>query len=177
MHFMKRIFSVLMLMSVGAVYAAQEPVMAPPPELKKMQFMVGEWTGKMKWTMAGVPAESSDMPFKVEWAGQFLKTSSTMTMAGMSMVETGYIGWDAKRKDYTSWTFSNFAPMPRIEHGKFEGDKFISVSEPWDTGMGEPTVGRATTTKVTDIMISFLLEFKEGDKWNKVAEGTFTKKN
>ena len=165
----------MLFISVASAFGAQEPTMAPPPELKKLQFLVGEWTGKMKWSMPGM-TEASDMPFKVEWEGQFLKTTSTMTMAGMSMVETAYIGWDAKRKDYTSWTFTNFAPQPRIEHGKFEGDKFVSVSEPWDVGMGEPTTGRATITKVTDIMVNFMLEFKEGDKWNKVAEGTFTKK-
>lgn len=163
-------------LAICGIAAAQN--MGPSPEVQKLyKYMSGEWTGKVKWMMPGMPEESTEMPFKVTMEGNFIKSANTMDMGGMSMTETTYMGWDPVKKRYTSWTFTNFGAMPRVEHGNFEGDsKFVSVSEPWDIGMGEPIVGKATMTRKGDNEMMFVLEFKQGDKWMKVAEGTFKRK-
>jgi len=149
--------------------------MTPPEEIRKLGWMVGEWNGKWKWLMEGMEGDVV-MTLKNEFEGQFLKTTSSMDMMGAKFNEVGFIGWDSSKKRYSSWTFTNFAPLPRIEHGSFEGNKFVFISEPWTVTPEETVVSRATLTKTSDNEISFLLEFKQDEKWEKVAEGTFKKK-
>ncbi|HWP31474.1 MAG TPA: DUF1579 family protein [Fimbriimonadales bacterium] len=152
-----------------------QPSMTPPEEIRKFGWMVGEWSGKMKWLMEGMEGEM-DMTLKNEFEGQFLKTTSAMDMMGEKFTEVSFMGWDASKKRYSSWTFTNFAPLPRIEHGTMDGNKLVFISEPWLVMSEEPTVSRATLTKISDKEVSFTLEFKQEEKWEKVAEGTFKKK-
>jgi hypothetical protein len=132
----------------------------------------------MKWTMPGTPPgmESKDS-WKVEMEGQFLKMTSKTDFGMFQMTETSYLGWNAVAKKYDCWVFSNMAPAPRIEHGGFVGDAWVMESEPWATGdAAPPTTGRVSMTKKSDTEMQVLLEFKNGDKWDKVSEGTLTKK-
>lgn len=149
--------------------------MEAPAEIKKLGWMVGEWTGTIKMNMQGMEFESQST-MKNEFEGQFLKSASVMDMMGMKMTETMYMGWNAAKNRYESYAFSNFSPKPRIEYGTMEGDKMTMTSEPWEVGGEAPTVGRGTMTKKSDTEIHFILEFKEGDKWVKVGEGTYKKK-
>jgi hypothetical protein len=162
-------------LAVFGLGIAQEPQMAPAPELKKLEWFLGEWNGKVKWSMPGMDATEETMSFKNEWEGQFIKSSSVMSMSGTKMTEVGYIGWNPKTKKYDNYTFTNFAPTPRIEHGELDGDKMTFTSDPWDV-METPVVGRATVTRKSPTELAFLLEFKMGDAWQKVAEGAFKKK-
>lgn len=173
---MKRfLLSLFVAACVVVPSVAQE--MGPPVELKKLEWFLGEWTGKVKYTFPGEDPTEGEMAFKNEREANFLKSTSKFKMMGTDFVEIGYIAYNAKDKCYCSWTFTNFAPLPRIEHGTLDGDTVTFVSEPWEVGMpGGPTTGRATLKKKSDKEMTFTLEFKEGDKWNKVGEGTFTKK-
>lgn len=157
--------------------ASAQPMPTAPPELEKMAWMAGTWSGKMNWTMEGMPAQSGEMSFKCEKDGMFLKSTSTMDMGGMKFTEVSYMWWDGAKKRYSMATFTNFAATPRFEYGTFENNKFVMISEPWDVGMPDgPTSSRATMIKKSDTEASFVMEFKQGDKWVKVSEGTFTKK-
>ena len=170
-----RITTVVFLASMSLFAVAQDmPSMVPPEELKKLEWMLGEWTGTMNWTEPGMEGEMSSS-MKVEVEGQFYKTTASNKMGEMTMTEVSYMGWDPKDKKFVSWTFTNFAPTPRIERGTFEGDKFVSVSDPWEV-MGRTIVGRGTMTKTSDTEATFVLEFKEGDDWMKVADGKMKKK-
>ena len=148
--------------------------MDPPKEISDLKWCLGEWSGTMHWSMQG---QESDSPskLKIDFDGQFLREVSTQEMMGMSLVETAYMGWNEKEKRYDCWAFSNFAPTPRVEHGTVDASKWVFESEPW-TVMGQVTVGRSTVTRVSDTEMKMTLEFKDGDNWNKVAEGTMKKK-
>jgi hypothetical protein len=53
----------------------------------------------------------------------------------------------------------------------------VMESEPWMVaGMPAPTASRMTITKKSDTEISALMEFKQGNDWVKISEGTLKKK-
>ena len=171
MRFRIALFAVVAAL-LSAVSISQEPSTAPPPELKKLEWMVGDWVTNMKWLQPGAEME---MPgtMKVEWDGQFLKTSSVMEAGPMKMTETQYLGWDAKSKKYVGYTFTNFAPTPRIERGDYDGTKLVGVSDPWDAPGMPNIIGRGMIVRKNDNEGTFTLEFKNGDTWTKVAKGTY----
>lgn len=154
---------------------AQEPVQ-PAAELKKHDFYIGKWSGTIEWTMPGMEGKQ-EMTMVYSWEGPFMKATSEMTSTGQKVLETGYMYWDAAKKRFTMNTYTNFAATPRIEHGNEEGNKLVMISEPWDIGM--PTgalVSRSTLTKKSSTEVDFVLEFKMGDTFTKVASATFKKK-
>jgi len=168
----KSLFTSILVM---ATCLSQAQPTQPSPELKKLDWTIGTWIGNVKWTMEG-QAMDAPMTMKTEWDGPFLKSTSTMEMMGMKMLETSYTWWDAEKKKYFMTTYTNFGATPRNETGVHEGDKCVWISDPWSTGMpGGPTVSRATLTRKSSTEVAFILEFKEGDKWAKVGEGTFKK--
>lgn len=170
---MKKLMCVSTLLAFAMSLFAQAPEMGPAPELKKLDWFVGKWTGTMKMTIQGSASEG-EMTFVNAFDGNFIKTTSNSDMGGMTMTETSYLAWNAKTSKYVSYTFTNFAPMPRIEHGTLEGDKFVFLSEPWDV-MGTTYESRATLTRKGTDQIVLLLEFKQDGKWEKAGEGTFKK--
>lgn len=170
----KMMVSVLCVMAFGAA-TAQMPEMGPPAELKKLDWMIGEWTGSVNWTMEGMEGEMTHN-LKHEWEGQFMKMTATGEMMGMTFTEVSYLAWDAKEKKLVSWTFTSFAPLPRIEKGTITGNTIVFISDPWDVPGGGPTVSRATLIKKSDSEMTLLLEFKEGDSWSKVGDGVYKKK-
>ncbi|HMS54764.1 MAG TPA: hypothetical protein PKA27_05140 [Fimbriimonadaceae bacterium] len=162
-------------MVVASVAGSQEPVQ-PAAELKKHDFYIGKWSGTIEWTMPGMEGKQ-EMTMVYSWEGPFMKATSEMTSNGQKILETGYMYWDAAKKQFTMNTYTNFAATPRIEHGKEEGNKLVMISEPWDIGM--PTgalVSRSTLTKKSNSEVDFVLEFKMGDAFTKVAGATFKKK-
>lgn len=173
MHKVAKALISLAAMPVVAFANAQQADV--PAELKAMSFMVGTWKGKVTWSMPGMDPATEESTIVNTWSGQFLKSESKMNVGGMEMVETTYIGWDPEKKKYSSHAFTNIAATPRIEWGVAkDANTFVFESEPWDV-MGQKTVGRGTMAKVSDTEIKFMLEFKTGDSWMKVAEGTYKK--
>lgn len=150
--------------------------MNPPEEMDVFKSMIGKWTGKMVWEEPGAPKMEFTMTMENTWDGQFVRSSNVMDMGGMKMTESMYFGWDAEKKKYKSWSFTNWSPTPRVEWGTFDA-KGIStwVSEPWDAGMGEKTESRTTITPQGTNKVNFLLEFKKDGKFGKVMGGTLTK--
>jgi Protein of unknown function (DUF1579) len=167
----------IMLMAAASIVSAfcfgQTPDMAAPVEMKKFDWMVGEWTTKSKWTMPGMEPMDVASSFKAEWDGQFLKQVASSEFVGfMKMTETMMLGYDASKGEYVSYAFTNFAPTPRIEHGKLTGDVLVMVCDSWDV-MGSVSTSRSTLTKLSNDEAKFKLEFKEGDKWSVVTEGVY----
>jgi beta-galactosidase/beta-glucuronidase len=172
---MKRfLLSVAMFTYASIASAAQAP--NPTPELDKLDWARGEWTGTLKFSMSGHLTADFTASLKFERETNFLKSTAKFSTEGMEILETAYIGFDPKEKVYKAWTFSNQAPTPRLDKGTITADSMVFVSEPSDAGMGEPMSSRMTMTKKGDKEMVFLLEFLVGDKWEKAAEGTLTKK-
>lgn len=169
-----RIATLVALMAGAAIGSAQ---MLPPlsPEMKKLDWFLGSWSGKVNWTMPDMTGET-DYAFTNEVVGQFIRSTSKMVVAGMSIEEVGYIGYDPDKKKYSSHTFTNMAPTPRVEWGVADGDsKLVFHSEPWNV-MGSATSSRATILRKGADEMSFILEFKTGETWSKVGEGNFKRK-
>lgn len=124
-------------------------------------------------------AQGSEMDMKITMTysmeGQFLKCITISDFGIMKMEEVGYLGYNAEKKQYKMWTFSNMSPDPRIETGAMVGDKLVMTSEPW-TIMGQSMIGRGTLEKKDEKTLNFLLEFKEGDKFT-VASNIVMKKS
>ncbi|HRK22692.1 MAG TPA: hypothetical protein PLX06_12825, partial [Fimbriimonadaceae bacterium] len=155
------LFALLLGVNLGL---AQE--MAPPAELKKLDWYLGEWSGKFNFTMPDMQGEAA-FSFKNEMDGNFIRTTSVMEFSGMKMTETTFLGWNDKVKKYEQYTFTNIANTPRIERADPGDAKWVFLSEPWNAG-GAEVVSRATLTKKSATEMEILLEFKEGDKWSKV---------
>ena len=172
---MRKILLIAAASFISTVCFGQAIDMAPPAEMKKFDWMVGEWTSTSKWTMTGMEPMDVTSSFKAEWDGQFLKQAATSDFAGFTkMTETMMLGWDAKRGEYVSYAFTNFAPTPRMEHGKLTGETLVMVCDSWDV-MGDVTSSRATLTKVNNDQLKIKLEFKEGDKWNVVTDAVYNR--
>ena len=161
---------------VSALCWGQVPDMSPSAEMQKWDWMVGEWTSTSTWNMPDVPEMGVETTMKVEWDGQFLRQTSVSDFDGfMKMTETMMFGYDPNKEKYHSTSFTNMAPTPRIEWGTLEGDTLVMVSEPWQI-MGDESVSRATLVKVSDDEMKFKLEFKYGDEWTVISDGTFKRK-
>lgn len=164
----------LLLTTVFA--AAQVPNMEPPTEMKKLDWMQGNWSGNVKMSVEGMDIEGI-MTYSVAYSGQFIRASSTWDVMGMKLTDDAYMGWDAAKGKYSSYTFTNMAPTPRIEWGEVKGDVTIWTSDPWVSSPGAPpTVSRATLSRLSATEMKFVLEFKEGDTFTKVGEAVFKKK-
>lgn len=146
----------------------------PAPEITALKWMVGSWTSAGKFTMMG-----QEMPYTAEWTvtmeGAFLKGVTTTSMMGMSLVETSYTHWDNEKKQYVMTSYTNFSDIPRVERGTMKGTTLTMLSDPW-TAMGQPSSSRATVTKVSDDVIQFKLEMKNGDKWDVASNDPFKRK-
>lgn len=158
---LKRFSIILLLLAVVGVANAQ---MEPPAELAKFSHYLGDWTGKGTYEFMG---EKGDMTqkTKVTMEGQFLKMVTVSDIGGMNMTETSYVGWDAGKKAYMSYTFTNFAPTPRIEKITIKADgSELWECDGWETGMGM-TKSRVTMTPKGDKAMSMKLEMFNDGKW------------
>lgn len=171
---MKKLVAFLGFACAAVASYGQMPDLTPPAELKFFDFMKGSWTGTMKWSYGAEMEVPTTL--KVESEGQFLKMTNEMDMAGMKMTEVQYVGWDAAKKQFVSYAFTNFSPQARIERGTATGNKQVMESEPWTVGPGETMLSRATLIKKSDTEFDLNLEFKIEGKWQTASTVTMKKK-
>lgn len=171
---MRTLLAAVVALSCAAFGSAQMPSMEPGPEMKKLDWIIGDWVGEISMSAMGMDM-SGTSTYKVSWHGQQMKIDSVQVLMGMEMPETSFTAWNPETKKYEYWGYSHMAPMPRHEVGELKDGKLVMVSDPW-TVMGQTTVSRSTMW-LDGEKLKFLLEFKEGDSWNKVGDGTFTRKS
>lgn len=150
--------------------AASQDMPMGPAEIQKLKIWDGTWTGTatgqfgdVKMTMKNGLAEG----------GMFYKSESINEMMGMTMTETVFFAWDADRGEYVSHGYASISAQVRTEYGSFDGDKYVSLSEPWMV-MGQSYESRSTMHRSGDT-ITFIMEFKTGDTWTEAMKGTFKK--
>lgn len=165
---MKILSSILVLALVGTSFAQ----FTAPKELDVFKWTLGEWKGTVKFSeqLGGTEAK---MTFKNYMDGKFLRADSVMEQMGMKFIESSYLGYDSIKKEYKSWTFTNWADMPRIEKVTVEeGKSMVFISEPW-FAMGMSVTTRGRMSPVGENGMKFTLESKVGDTWQPMGEGTF----
>ncbi len=149
---------------------AQE--MGPPKEVKNLGWSVGTWTGNGKIAFGGQETPISSAT-TISY-GMFLKVVSSDKSTGFTMTKTAMIGWDAKKNEYISDTFTNMSPIARIAHGKVDGNKLIMVSNPLEAE-GMSMVARETMLKVPATKVGSMMEYKMGEKWMTGMDFVLTK--
>lgn len=170
------IFRTLSSVALGLmVLASNAQEMGPPAELKVLEPMLGSWTGKLDYDMMGEKG-AMDIKITYSWEGMMLKGVQDYTMGEFKMNETSFTFWNDKTKKVTTHFYATFAPTPRIETLSMKGQSQVWLGEPWTVAPGMDVIGRATITVNPDkTTMDYLLEFQEGDKWNKVIWGVLKK--
>jgi hypothetical protein len=168
-----RTLTLLAAVALCATSFSQVPDLNPPAELKKLDWIVGGWSGQADFNFGGMEM-SVKTKMTVSYDGQFLKSVVLNDYGMLQVTETMYLGWDGTKGEYVSWAFTNLSPLPRVERGKLDGDKLVMVSEPWGV-MGQDMVSRATIAKTSDTKAMFTLELKAGEGWEKATDMEMTK--
>lgn len=170
---MKRLFvSVLALVSALAI--AQ--FVAAPKQIADLNWMVGSWKGTTKMNVQGMEMSMAST-MKVTQYGSFLKFDSSNMVEGVgNMSEFGFLSWDEKNK-YMFVNYTDWATTPRVEKGDMKEGSLVLISDPWDLGeeMGGVFISRSTLSKMGDKQMKIVIDFKNGDAWEKAGEAIFTK--
>src|SRR5215813_11663333 len=164
---MKRVSVVLLFSMLLTTVVAFAQMPGPPaPELKKLDYFVGNWTmdGDVKPGPMG-PGGKNTGTSKYEWMeGNYFMTSQGGYSGAMGTgKETAYYGYDANKKLYTYDSFST-AGEHNIATGTFEADTWTWV---FDVPMGSMTAKGRFVMKVTSpTAYSYKLEFsQDGTNW------------
>ncbi len=157
---------------------AQMGPSAPAPELKKLDFMAGNWTAEGTINPGpGMPGGKFSTTSHAEWmdGNFFLVEHSDLDMAAMGkMKELAVLGYDPDRKVYT---YNAFNSMGQAESstGTVDGDTWTWLS---DEHMGGMTMKGRFTMKVLS-PTSYTMKFElsqDGTNWMTGMEGKATKK-
>lgn len=158
---MKRLLAAVLFLAPMVFGAAQD--YGPPKQVKDLGWMVGAWSGSGKIAFGGHEVEITSS-MTVSFDGQFLKEVSIDKSAGSTLTKTTMTGWEPKKGEYISYTFTNAAPTARIAHGKLNGNTLQMISDPWEAE-GFTTIMRESISKISDTQCGLTLEYKQGDKW------------
>ncbi len=163
---------------LAAAALAQGPMLPPGPEVKKLDYFVGNWTaeGDMKPGPMG-PGGKMTINEKSEWleGGYFVVIHSTFTSAGMGNGSgISFMGYDPQEKVYTYDEFNSFGEATHSK-GSVDGDTWTWTN---DMKMGPQTMkGRFTMKILTATSYTFKFEVSpDGTNWTLVMDGKQTKK-
>lgn len=179
---MKRAWKVFCATSVvvlGALGTAQTTPPQPAPELKKLDFLTGNWTaeGDIKPNPAMPSGTKFSTTISAEWmeGNYFLVEHSDIAFTGMgTMKELAVLGYDPERKVYTYTAFNSMGQQEAAT-GKLDGDTWTWLS---DEHIGEMTMKGRYTMKVLS-PTSYAMKFElsqDGTNWTTGMEGKSTKK-
>lgn len=157
---------------------AQMGPTTPAPELKKLDFMAGDWTseGDMK-PSPGMPGGKFSISSHAEWMEGtfFLVEHSNADMAAMGKFkELAVMGYDPDRKVYTYHAFNSMG-QDETSAGTVDGDTWTWLS---DEHFGGTTMKGRFTMKVLS-PTSYTMKFElspDGTNWMTAMEGKATKK-
>ena len=169
---MTLICAALFAILAGASLKAQMGPATPSPELKKLDFMAGDWTseGDIK-AGVGMPGGKFTVSSHAEWmeGNFFLVEHSDADMAGMGKFkEMAVIGYDPDRKVYTYQAFNSMG-QNETSTGTLDGDTWTWLS---DEHFGRNTMKGRYTMKVLS-PTSYTMKFElsqDGANWMSAME-------
>jgi len=169
--------ALLVLLTAASPQAQMGPP-TPSPELKKVEFMAGDWTAEgTAFPIGGMPGGKFSSSSHAEWmeGNFFLVEHSDFDMTGMGkMKELAVLGYDAERKVYT-YTAYNSMGEAESSTGTVDGDTWTWLSDEHMGGM--KMKGRFTMKVVSPTSYNMKFELsQDGKEWNTAMEGKATKK-
>ena len=179
---MKRSFAavlvVLTAILAGSAYAQMGPP-TPAPELKKLDFLAGDWTTEGTFVPGppGTPPAKFSTTSHAEWmeGNFFLVENGESNMEGMGkMKEMVVMGYDPDQKMYTYRNF-NSVGQSELSLGTVDGDTWTWTG---DEHFGGMTMKGRVTMKVlspTSYTTKFELSM-DGNEWFQAMEAKSTKK-
>ena len=170
---MKRL--VWVLLAVGCVAAVGQAAAVDPAEaLGKLAFLQGDWAGKQDFNTNGGAAMVGDATDRIATgiAGKYVCEMLSTTLPGRKPTDTRhFISFDKSTGKYTAWWFNDTSYHPKALTGDLAGTKLVLASD----GSAGPVL-RATYETPNATTLTFLLEMKTGDGWNKLFLTMYTKK-
>lgn len=171
------LFVIVLCCSLLPLWGWQEmPEYGAPKEMKKLDFMLGAWTGEFSLRQGpDQPWESIRMSIKAEnvldgcaqvqhWSGSMMGREFNGRATFTFNRQTG--------KWQSSWV-DNMEGRQLIHTGGFEGDKLVFRGDNQYQGMSYTT--RDTTVKVSDDEFHWMMEMSEdgGQTWFESMKATF----
>jgi len=179
---MKRTFEAVLIFCVVLITAAaMQAQMGPPtpaPELKKLDFLTGDWTSEGTVNPGpGMPGGKFTETTHAQWmeGNFFLIEHTDADMAGMGKFkEYSVLGYDKEKKVYTYTAFNSMGEAESAT-GTVDGDTWTWTS---DEHMGGQTMkGRFTMKVLSPTSYSMKYELsQDSTNWMTGMEGKATKK-
>ena len=171
--------AILLIIICAVSLQAQMGPPTPAPELKKLDFMSGDWTaeGTMTAGPPGTPPTKWTMNSHAEWmdGNFFLVEHSEMDLGSMGKgKDLAVMGYDPDRKVYTYKAFNSMGEAEEST-GTIDGDTWTWTG---DQHFGGNTMkGRYTMKVLSPASYSMKFELSpDGKAWNTAMEGRATKK-
>ena len=170
-------FAFACLVTASSLYAQTGPT--PAPELKKLDFLAGDWTTEGTFVPGppGTPPAKFTTTSHAGWmdGNFFLVENGESNMEGMGkMKELVVMGYDPDQKAYTYRNFNSMG-QSELSLGKLDGDTWIWTG---DEHFGGMTMKGRVTLKVlspTSYTTKFELSM-DGNEWFQAMEAKSTKK-
>jgi hypothetical protein len=164
---------------LAALVSAQTAPPQPAPELKKLDFLTGNWSaeGDIKPNPSVPSGAKFSTSTQAEWmeGKYFLIEHSDIDFSEMGkMKELAVLGYDPEHKVYTYTAFNSMG-QEESANGTLEGDTWTWLS---DEHMGGATMKGRFTMKVLSPS-SYQMKFElsqDGTHWTAAMEGKATKK-
>ena len=167
----------IILAATAVSVSAQMGPPAPAPELKKLDFMAGNWTSEGTMNPGpGMPGGKFTFTSHAEWmdGNYFLVEHSDMDLGPMGKgKELAILGYDPDKKVYTYRAFNSMGEA-EDSTGTVDGDTWTWTSDEHMNGM---TMKGRFTMKVLS-PTSYTMKFElsqDGTKWMTGMEGKATK--
>lgn len=169
--------AVLGLALANVATLPQTPDGAPPPEMKQIEFLLGDWSGKETYHMMGQATETTaTINFKKTLVGRYFQMTHKAKMPGFGDTEgLMLVTYDSDKKKFMQYWFDSTAAGSMESEGSLNGNTLLFESKP-TMMMGESVTFRSTFVKKSDKNVTFLLEMKQGEQWATFIEGSYNKK-
>lgn len=174
------VYAALLVLTTAVSLQAQMGPPTPAPELKKLDFMAGDWTAEGTMTMGppGTPSTKWTMNTHAEWMeGNFFLVEHDEMDFGQPMgkgKELAVLGYDPDKKVYTYKAFNSMG-QAEDSTGTVDGDTWTWTSDENFGGMNMK--GRYTMKIVSPTSYTMKFELSpDGKTWTTAMEGKATKK-
>jgi hypothetical protein len=171
------VFAFACLLTASSLYAQTGPT--PAPELKKLDFLAGDWTTEGTFVPGppGTPPAKFTTTSHAGWmdGNFFLVENGESNMEGMGkMKELVVMGYDPDQKVYTYRNFNSMG-QSELSLGKLEGDTWIWTGDEHFGGM--TMKGRVTLKALSPTSYTTKFELSmDGNEWFQAMEAKSTKK-